>query len=433
MDSSSHCQVILTKLDEFHRITIRDSDDKLKTAIQNIIHLWPELLAAADKATDDELFTLNVSRAAFTQVFAIALSKDFLNKDSLLVRDIFFALFNILVNHLDIFQNNTSILIDSNIRLIIKMTTSLTSMVQFKDGDLSKPCDRQLLIAIREHIDQDSKQDNLTDGVISLIWNLSDRTILVPILLNAGYAHSVVEWIKIREEKFRDDKSDAPIHILHNLARHDDGINQLNMHNALEVIEEIKLQSNKADDIDNMTIHIAMIRALLTDINQIKHDSTKYPNQTVNMLLQLSINAAKNEKCRYNGTHVSEPLTVLVKLFYNDEILQNILSNNETKPSSTTRSIIELFASLLFKFYPKRNLDNDLVDNYTCVVILNLFWLISNHEKYRPVIRDCEQLMDLMKSAANDEQSFTDTFMPRTMKSIQQAAKDILGNLNSGT
>jgi hypothetical protein len=118
-------------------------------------------------------------------------------------------------------------------------------------------------------------------------------------------------------------------------------------------------------------------------------------------------------------------------LFYNDEILQNILSNNETKPSSTTRSIIELFASLLFKFYPKRNLDNDLVDNYTCVVILNLFWLISNHEKYRPVIRDCEQLMDLMKNAVNDEQSFKDTFMPRTMKSIQQAAKDILGNVNS--
>ena len=83
-----------------------------------------------------------------------------------------------------------------------------------------------------------------------------------------------------------------------------------------------------------MAIHIAMIRALLTDINQIKFDSTKYSNKIVNMLIQLSIDAAKNERYRHNGSHVSEPLTVLVKLFYNDEILHNILSNNEIKYSN---------------------------------------------------------------------------------------------------
>ena len=125
----------------------------------------------------------------------------------------------------------------------MKMTTSITSLVQFKNDDLSKINDHQLLIAMREHIDQDSKHDNLTDGIISLIWNLSDRTILVPLLLKAGYANSVVEWIKIRENKFRDDKLDAPIHILHNISRHDDGIDQLNTHNALKVIEEIKIES----------------------------------------------------------------------------------------------------------------------------------------------------------------------------------------------
>ena len=80
---------------------------KSKASIQEILHLWPEVLAAADKATDDELFTLNVSRAVLTQVFTIVLSKDFFNKDHLLVREIFFTCFNILVNHADIFKNNT--------------------------------------------------------------------------------------------------------------------------------------------------------------------------------------------------------------------------------------------------------------------------------------------------------------------------------------
>jgi uncharacterized protein involved in tolerance to divalent cations len=426
MDDSSDSQIILKKIYGFYRLTMSDSDDKIKTSVQEILHLWPEVLSAGEKATEDELFTLNVSRAVLTQVFTIALSKDFLNKDHLLVREIFFACFNILVNYANIFQNNNSIFIDSNIRLIMKMTTSIISSVQFKNGDLSNIGDHQLLIVMREHVDQDSKHDNLTDGIISLIWNLSDRTILVPLLLNAGYASSVIQWIKNREMKFRDDKVDAPIHILHNISRHDDGIDQLNTHNALKVIEEIKIEPNVGDDTDDMTIHIAMIRALLTDINEIKFDSTKYSNKIVNMLVKLSIDAAKNERYRHDGSHVSEPLTVLVKLFYNDEILHNILSNNETKSS-----LIEFFTSLLNKFYPKINLNNDLLENYTCVVILNLFWLISNHENYRQIIRDHEQLMDIVKNAVNDKQCYTDTFMPRTMKSIKQAANDILKNLNS--
>jgi hypothetical protein len=431
MDTSSDSQIILNKVYEFYRLTMSDSDDKIKNSIQEILYLWPEVVAAGDKATDDELFILNVSRAVLTQVFTIVLSKEFFNKDYLLVRKIFFTCFNILINHLNIFKNNNSIYIDSNIRLIMKMTTSITSLVQFQNGDLSKIRDNELLIAMREHIDQDSKHDNLTDGIISLIWNLSDRTILVPILLNAGYANSVVQWIKNRENKFRDDKIDAPIHILHNISRHDDGIDRLNTHDALKVVEEIKIESNIYDDADDMTIHIAMIRALLTDINQIKFDSMKYSNKVVNMLVQLSIDAAQNERYHYNGSHVSEPLTVLVKLFYNDEILNNILSNNVPKSSLNIQSIIELFASLLGKFYPKINVDNDLLENYTCVVILNLFWLISNHEKYRQIIHDHQQLMDIVKNAANDDPDYTDTFMPRTMKSIKQAANDILKNLKN--
>ncbi|CAF0989919.1 unnamed protein product [Adineta steineri] len=431
MDSLSQCQIVLSKISEFYRININDPDEKIKAAIQNLLDLWPEVLVSANTATDDELFALNVSRAVLTQVFAIVLSKDFFNKDQLLVREIFFSLFNILVDNTSIFQDNNSIFIDSNIRLIIKMAMSITSFVQFNDGDLTKPSDHQLLIAIREHIDQDFKHDNLTDAVISFIWNLSDRTMLVPRLLKAGYAKSVVDWILTREMKFTIDKIDAPIHILHNLARHDDGIDQLNSYDALDVIEEIKTQPDIFDDVDDMTTHIAMIRTLLTSIKQIKHDSTYYSNKTVNMLLQLSINAAKNENYRYKGSHVSEPLTVLVKLFYNNEILDNILCKNEIKPSLTTSSIIELFTTLLCQLYSKINPDNDLLENYTCVVILNLFWLISNYEKYSYLIGEYKKLMDIVKIAANDKQSFIDTFMPRTMKSIHQTANDILRKFNN--
>ena len=431
MESPSDSQPLLKKIYEFHRLTLSDTDDKIKSSMQQILQLWPDVIAAGDKANDDELFTLNVSRAILTQVFTIVLSKDFFSKDHSLIREIYFACFNILVNHIEIFQRNDSAFIDSNVRLLMKMMTSISSSVRFQVDDFSQRDERQLLIAMREHLDEDSTHDNLSDGIISYIWNLSDITLLVPVLLKTGYASSVVQWIENRGSKFREDRLNAPIHILHNLARHDDGIEQLNTFDALNLINEIHFENEIDDEGNDMTIHIAMIRALLSSVDQIRNETTNYPRKIVNMLVELAINAAKNEKYRSIGSHVSEPLTVLVKLFYNDEILDSSLSNEATDSSSiNTQSIIEIFASLLVKFYPKINSDGELLEKYTCVVIFNLFWLISNHEKYRSFLVGQKSLLEVIQRAVKDEITFVDTFMPRTMKTIKEAAEEIVKNLN---
>ncbi|CAF4267740.1 unnamed protein product, partial [Adineta steineri] len=67
-------------------------------------------------------------------------------------------------------------------------------------------------------------------------------------------------------------------------------------------------------------------------------------------------------------------------------------------------------------------------ENFTCTLILNILWLISFHQEYYHIIYNNEQLMNIIKSAANNEKHFIDTFMPRTMKNIQQAAIEILKN-----
>ena len=430
MDSLSDSQTLLKKIYEFHRLTLNDTDDKIRSSMQEILQLWPDVIAAGNKANEEELFTLNVSRAILTQVFTIVLSKDFFNKDHSLIREIYFACFNILVNYVDIFQNNDSTFIDSNVRLLMKMMTSISSSVRFQSNDLSQRNEQQLLIAMREHLDQDSNHDNLSDGIISYIWNLSDITQLVPVLLKTGYASSVIQWIEDRTEKFREDRLNAPIHILHNLARHDDGIEQLNTFDAIKAIDQIYLENNFDDEGNDMTIHIAMIRALLSPIEQIKDDRSKYSRQTVNMLIELAVNAAKNDKFRAIGSHVSEPLTVVVKLFYNDQILDESLSNQDAESSINPQSFIDVFAALLVKFYPKIHSECELLEKYTCVVVFNLFWLISNHEKYRQLIAEQKSLLELIRSAATDEQQYRDIFMPRSMKSIQETAETILKNVN---
>jgi len=296
----------------------------------------------------------------------------------------------------------------------MNILSNLISFLWYKDIDLFNENDNQLFIVMREYVDQDFKHDNLTDGIISLIWNISDNTSLVPLLLKTDYAKSLIEWIKICRKKFREDKQNALIYILLNMIRHDDGIQQFNRLNALNIIEQIQIDSD-------ISLPLDMIRVLLTDIEQIKLESMKF----LNTIVQLTIDAGTNVEYRHDGSHVCEPLTILTKLIYNDEILYTILCKIETKPS-----IIELFTLLVIKFYPNLSSDNDPLDNFTCVLVLNIFCRISYHPQYSQFIYDNEQLMTIIRSAANNEKNFLDTFMPQTMKSIQQAAAEILENLD---
>lgn len=416
MTLPSRSQIILSKINEFYQINSFDTHEKIKCAFQQLIYQWSEIFEAADDATDDELFYLNVSRAFLTRRFRFTLFKDCFDGHSF-TQDIYRTGLNLLINHIDIFTKKYSssmkTFLISNIILIMEILSHITSFLWYSDIELFHENVYQLLLAMREYVDEDMFHDNLTDGILSFIWNTSDNTSFVPLFLKANYAKSIVEWIQNRQTKFRDDKHYALINILLNFLRHDDGIEQLNHFHALDIIEQIEINSN-------ISLQLDMIRVLLTDINKIKLESMEFLDE----LIQLIIDAGTNEKYCHDGSHVCEPLTVLTKLFFNQKILSDILSKITTK----SEVIIELFISLLSKFYPKLSSNNDPSANFTCVLILNIFSCMSFHQEYYQIIYNNEQLMNIIKNAANNENIFLATFMPRTMKNIQQAAIEILKN-----
>ncbi|CAF1546264.1 unnamed protein product [Rotaria sp. Silwood1] len=93
-----------------------------------------------------------------------------------------------------------------------------------------------------------------------------------------------------------------------------------------------------------------MALALLSTPEELKRDK-KGMNIVLNQLLQIVIDAAKSDRYRRDGFHVSEPLGVLVKMFVVEErTFDYVLCHAETQPSSDMDSTIRLFASLLFKF-----------------------------------------------------------------------------------
>jgi hypothetical protein len=412
MDLLSRSEVILAKIKEFYRVSLRDSDDRIKFAFHELLRQWSDILIAGNDASDDELFHLNASRGFLNQIFIFALYKDCFTNDHTFTRDTIRICFEFLTDQIEIFTNKNSttnrIFSVSNIRLIMEILSNLVSHLWYSDTDLFN---EQVFLAMREYVDQDLTNDNLTDGILSLLWSVSDNTSLVPILLKTDYAQSLYQWIKNSSTKFREDKQNALINILQNMSRHDDGMEQLNRLDILNIFESMQFDTN-------LSFSLSMIRVLLTDRNQIKFESIEF----INTLVQNTIAAGEDEKYRHDGAHVGELLTVLAKLFYNDEILHMIL---KTKPS-----IIELFASLLAKFYPNLNSDHDPLENFTCVLLLNILCCISYHQEYSQKIFDNEQLMSIIQKTVENEANFIDTFMPRTMKSIEQTANEILKNFN---
>jgi hypothetical protein len=72
--------------------------------------------------------------------------------------------------------------------------------------------------------------------ILSLFWNMADRTILVPLLLRIGLAASAIQWLA-NSDSLTPQARRPLISIVHNIARHDDGSDELNKHNAIDIVK----------------------------------------------------------------------------------------------------------------------------------------------------------------------------------------------------
>ena len=77
----------------------------------------------------------------------------------------------------------------------------------------------------------------LNASILSIIWNSVDLTVLVPFYLQCDLPRKVVSWLK--NGPMLKEKARRPfISIIHNLSRHDDGVDRLNECNAIPIIKE---------------------------------------------------------------------------------------------------------------------------------------------------------------------------------------------------
>ncbi|CAF1460409.1 unnamed protein product [Adineta steineri] len=266
--------------------------------------------------------------------------------------------------------------------------------------------------------------DKVTTEILILFWCMANRTILVPSLIVLDLPSSAVRWLT-NSNCLNVEATEPLIRIIYNMARHDDGADEYNKLEAMEVIKKYQ----KRDDIahnDKLSLCCSLAIAHLSTPEQLKHDQ-KDMNVVLNQLLQLTMEAATKEDFTCEGVlyHVSHLVAVLAKLFVVDErTVDYVMAHAETEPPSNMFSTFKLFADLLITF---SNLitSTDPLNQFTCIAVYNIIWSISFQSEYEEELKRNIQLIDTVKKLAMDERSqMCDQYKPRALQSIKKAADE---------
>ncbi|CAF3993925.1 unnamed protein product [Rotaria sordida] len=318
---------------------------------------------------------------------------------------------------------------------IINYIYSTSGNIVFKKNDLQNLVSNMRLLI--EYVDKNKQNSNETyipiiNSILIVFWTLADKTILVPTIIETKCPNYVLKWISMQDLSL--DIQRICMHILYNIARHDQGAETLNNANGINILKEFQqrvLQPNKDNNIElyrELRLFYCMTLSLLTEPKENQEDLNNL-RQILDQLMQLIIGGGQSIDNRYEGFHVSEPIVVLTKLCVHDKILKYVLNESSIK-NMKAKSRIDFFCELLIKFRGALVNDNDL-DQLSLTALFNILWSISFHDEYSEELKSNSKFLITVKSLANDhEETLGDQYVSKHMSSILKAANGILWNLD---
>ncbi|UJR36441.1 hypothetical protein I4U23_029164 [Adineta vaga] len=275
--------------------------------------------------------------------------------------------------------------------------------------------------------------------ILGLMKVFSKKPILIPLIIQNQWPHACVQWLidmNTNKQSRVSYNIDHYIHlILQKLARHPDGVEILNQLNCLQVLGESREQIEKTHTESQykcLSFLQCMIYALLTEADEIKHLTMLADSrmcQTLHDLVFHTLEAARSEHLFYRCFHISEILTVLCKVFVNDDILIKCMNiNNE---------LFQCLAQLIVHFttiVSDTNRIHQPYDDEALLSLTNLLWSISFHQCYHENFQSNSLLMHTISNLATSSALYIGTrtkSIPRDLCSLKKAAEGILWNLKS--
>ena len=240
-------------------------------------------------------------------------------------------------------------------------------------------------------------------SILSIVVSLSDKTPLVPMFVRAGYAEKAISWMG--KLSFRDDTSALDVRvivIIHNLARHKNGLRSLREHNAFEALMKCKPLLNLGPDveIDSLTHAFGMALIALATSDSDQKENEEFIRKISDELYSMCQKAADpaNKLLKPGEYHLSELLVSLECAFSNTSILRHMLGDNK---SGVRPEPIQFFAQLLASFYGSLfNQENDYLEELVGMSLLRLLLCISNYEDYRKELTKHDQFCVLIEGLA---------------------------------
>ncbi|CAF1254727.1 unnamed protein product [Didymodactylos carnosus] len=299
------------------------------------------------------------------------------------------------------------------IEIIVYVVTEACLYIRVTNNDIH---DEQLLfVAILNYIDNLIEKSYL---FLELIWNLTDETILIPKFTQTGYPQAVLKWVRI--ENLTSKLYISLLNIIHNLARHDDGADELSRYDGINILKMLQTKSIVQTD-NEMSLLCSMSLALISTPEQIKNNN-QFMNKILDQLLQTVIDASlSDDYSDKEGYHISEPLAVFVQLFIDDHILDYVLQH---QVPVIILSSVQLFSNLLIRFCSLT--DNDLKAQLTCLALFNILWSISFHEEYKEELRQNIRLIGIIK---NYDGVMNIQYTSKHMANVKKASDGILCNI----
>ncbi|UJR07258.1 hypothetical protein I4U23_011546 [Adineta vaga] len=271
---------------------------------------------------------------------------------------------------------------------------------------------------------QSPKYSQSIHSLFSALPEYSNKTILVPCLIQTNYPESLLKWLKlISKEQLSD--VERLVGTIYNISRHDNGVQVLNSLNTTNQLKDFLVNH---PDIE-LKIMCAMTTALLSTPEQIKTDR-KRMNNILDQLLKIIIDASKRSpKYVAKGWHISEPLIVLVRLICYDRTLDYILQHAQVEIEQN--SMVKFFIDIFLQFH-KNVEDNDSLKLSTCTALCNILWSISLRQQYKDELEENKQLKNLLEKITNEKIVINPIhYVPKYMENIQKAAEGILCNMKN--
>ena len=285
-----------------------------------------------------------------------------------------------------------------------------------------------------------ARRQRIITCVLGMMKAFSKKPTLVPAILRTGWPSACIQWLI---------NADAPngsrtwysfdhylCLILQKLSRHTIGVEALNKLNCLKALEQAQphMQRDYSESEYSCLYFIhCMIYALLTESDEIKQISMLTDTCMLKVLDQLvtfTISASRAENFLHGCFHVSEIVTVLSKLFVNDDILKTCFDGHAQLFDCLCQLIVH-FAAII----NDTRLPHQPVNDETILVLTNVLWSISFHPSYHTKFRSNTTLMHTLANLATASTDFKTQYksIPRDLSSLKKAAEGILWNLKSSS